>query len=261
MSEDIRLKEQLERLIRLQDIDNRLGTLKSETARIPQRIEAIQKLLDDAQKQLAQSHSEWEAHNQRKRDKERDLEGCEERISKARNRQNEIKTNKEYQLHLQEIESLKAEKGRIEEELLILMDELDGYKGRENELGQSVKAAEQKFESDRRQLENQTEALKTEGDAVEKEREALIPQVDPKLLKMYGQIKHLHRELAVVPIRNGTCGGCHMNLPPQRVAEVKARQQILTCSQCQRILYWAPSLEQAAVSNEANTPGAPAGSS
>jgi predicted nucleic acid-binding Zn-ribbon protein len=258
VQEENRLKDQLEQLVHLQQIDNRLAVLKSETARIPQRVEAVQKLLADAQKNLVQSHTDWEACNQRKREKERDLESCEERLSKARNRQSEIKTNKEYQLHLQEIETLRAEKGRIEEELLTLMEQFDVFKRKENELGQIVKAAEQKFESERQQLENQSEALKTERDVVEKEREAVIPTIEPKLLKMYQKIKSLHRDLAVVPIRHGTCGGCHMNIPPQRVAEVKARQQILTCSQCQRILYWAASMEQAVVPSGASTPGAPA---
>ena len=261
MPEESHMKDQLEHLIHLQEIDNRLGILKSETARIPQRVEAVQKLLADAQKHLAQSHADWEACNHRKREKERDLESCEERLSKTRNRQSEIKTNKEYQLHLQEIETLKGEKGQIEEELLTLMEQLDGHKGKENELAQTVKAAEQKFESERKQLENQAEALKTERDVVEQEREAVIPTIDPKLLKMYQQIKSLHKELAVVPIRHGTCGGCHMNIPPQRVAEVKARQRILTCSQCQRILYWTASMEPAPVPNSASTPEAPAASS
>ena len=261
MSEETHVKDQLEHLVRLQEIDNRLNTIKSETARIPQRVEAVRMFLADAQNQLAQSHTDWDACNQRKRGKERDLESCEERLSKARNRQSEIKTNKEYQVHLQEIETVKTEKGQIEEELLTLMDQLDVYKRKENELAQTVKTAEQKFESERKQLENQSEALKADREVVEKEREAVIPLVDPKLLKMYQQLKNLHRELAVVPIQHGTCGGCHMNIPPQRVAEVKARQRILTCSQCQRILYWAAPIEPAAVSNGANTPEAPAASS
>jgi len=262
VSEETRLKDQLEHLIRLQEIDNRLSIIKSEIARIPQRVETAQKLLTEAQKQFAQSHADWEACNQRKRDKERDLETCEERLSKARNRQSEIKTNKEYQVHLQEIETFKAEKGRVEEELLILMEQIDVYKRRETELAQTIKAAEQNFDSERSQLENQSEALKAERDVVEKERAAVIPTIDPKLLKIYQQLKNLHRELAVVPIQHGTCGGCHMNIPPQMVAEVKARQRILTCSQCQRILFWPSSIEQAAVMiNEAGTPGAPAASS
>ena len=261
MSEETGLKDQLEQLVRLQEIDNRLVILKGEMARIPERIETARRFMVETQSQLAQNHAEGETCNQRKREKERDLETFEERLSKARNRQNEIKTNKEYQAHLQEIEAFKVEKGRVEEELLALMERLDLYKRKETELAQTVKAAEQKFESEQQQLEKQSEALKAEGGGVEKEREVIVPAVDPKLLKMYQKIKSLHRAWAVVPIRHGICGGCHMNIPPQMITEVRARQRILTCSQCQRILYWPSSVEPPAAINEAGSPQAPAASS
>jgi uncharacterized protein len=261
VSEEKKLKDPLEPLIRLQEIDNRVVILKSEMARIPERIEAARTFLGETQKQLTQSRAEAETCNQRKREKERDLETCEERLNKTRNRQSEIKTNKEYQVHLQEIETLKAEKGRVEEELLILMEQLEVFKRKETELAQTLKAAEQKFELERQQLEKQSDAFKTELAAVEKERDAIAPAIDPKLLKLYRQIKNLHRERAVVPIQHGTCGGCHMNVPPQMIAEVKSRHRILTCSQCQRILYWPALVEQPAMVNEAGSPQAPAASS
>ncbi len=261
MPEETRLKDQLEQLVRLQEIDNRLVILKSELARIPEKIETARKFLAETRTKHTQSRAEGETGNQRKRDKERDLETCEERLSKARNRQSEIKTNKEYQAHLQEIEAFKVEKGRVEEELLTLMEQLDLYKRKETELAQTVQAAEQKFESEQQQLEKRSEALKAELGVVEKERETIVPAVDPKLLKMYQKIKSLHREWAVVPIQHGICGGCHMNIPPQMITEVRARQRILTCSQCQRILYWPASSEQPAAINEAGSPQAPAASS
>lgn len=261
MPEEKKLKDQLEPLIRLQEIDNRIVILKSEMAHIPERIEVARTFLVEIQKQLTQSRAEGETCNQRKREKERDLETWEERLSKARNRQSEIKTNKEYQLHLQEIETLKSEKGRVEEELLTLMEQLEVYTRKETELAQTLKEAEQKFELERQQLEKQSEVFKTELGSVEKERDAIVPAIDPKLLKLYRQIKNLHRELAVVPIQHGTCGGCHMNVPPQMIAEVKARNRILTCSQCQRILYWPVLVEQPAMIKEAGSPQAPAASS
>jgi uncharacterized protein len=259
--EETHLKDQLEQLVRLQEIDNRVVILRSEATRIPEKIETARKSLVETQEQYSQSRVEWESGQQRKREKERDLEACEDRLSKVRNRQNEVKTNKEYQAHLLEIESLKVEKGRVEEELLLLMEQMDVCKRRETELAQTVQSVEQKFKTEQQQLEKQSEVLKAELGVVEKERESISPGIDPMLLKKYQKIKSLHREWAVVPIRHGTCGGCHMNVPPQMIAEVRARQRILTCSQCQRILYWPSSAEQAAVINEAGSPQAPAASS
>jgi predicted nucleic acid-binding Zn-ribbon protein len=261
LPEETQLKGQLEQLVRLQEIDNRLVILKSEMVRIPEKIETARKFLTEIQTQFSQSRAEGETGNQRKREKERDLEACEDRLSKARNRQNEVKTNKEYQAHLQEIESLKVEKGRVEEELLLLMEQMDVCKRRETELAQTVQSVEQNFKTEQQQLEKLSERLKAELGVVEKERESISPGIEPMLLKKYQKIKSLHREWAVVPIQHGTCGGCHMNVPPQMIAEVRARQRILTCSQCQRILYWPTSAEQAAVINEAGSSQAPASSS
>lgn len=244
------MKDQMEYLVRLQAIDTRLGLLKAEAARIPERVEAARRLLLEAQRRLVQSQTEGEASARQKREKERELEACEEKLSKARNRQSEIKTNKEYQAHLQEIESLKLEKGRVEEELLVLMDQVETSKREEAERARIVKDTEQKFERERQQLEKQSETLKTELETSEKEREATVPIMDPKLLKMYQQLKDLHHDLAVVPIQRGTCGGCHMNIPPQRVAEVKTRERILTCSECQRIIYWPVLAELPTAINE-----------
>jgi uncharacterized protein len=261
VSEEYKLKEQLEQLIRLQDIDNRRGILKSEIDRIPERIESARQDLVGKQNALARLHAEGETCNQQKREKERDLETWEERLSKTRGRQSEIKTNKEYQVHLQEIETLKAEKGRVEEELLILMEQLEELNRRGSDLAQGIKTTEESFELERQQLEKQSVAYSGELSAAEKERESIIPMLDAKLLKLYQQLKNLHRELAVVPIQHGTCGGCHMNLPPQMIAEVKSRLRILTCTQCQRIVYWPVMAEQPTAVRNAGSPQAPAASS
>jgi len=255
------LKEQLEQLIRLQDIDNRRGILRNEIDRSPERIEFARQGLVEKQKALARVHAEAETCNQQKREKERDLETCEERLSKTRSRQSDIKTNKEYQIHLQEIENLKTEKGRVEEELLVLMEQLEELKRKEADLAQDIKTTEESFELERQRLEKQSLAFSGELSAVEKEREMILPTVEPKLLKLYQQLKNLHRELAVVPIQHGTCGGCHMNIPPQMIAEVRSRLRILTCTQCQRIVYWPVMVEQAAAVRDAGSPQAPAASS
>jgi uncharacterized protein len=261
VSEEYHLKDQLEQLIRLQDIDNRRGVLKNEIDRIPGRIESARQNLVEKQNALARLRAEGETWNQQKREKEGDLETCEERLSKTRSRQSEIKTNKEYQVHLQEIETLKTEKGRVEEELLILMEQLEELKRKETDLTQGIKTTEESFELERQQLEKQSVAFSGELSAVEKERGIIVPTVEPKLLKLYQQLKNLHRELAVVPIQHGTCGGCHMNIPPQMIAEVKSRLRILTCTQCQRIVYWPVMAEQPTAVKDAGSPQAPAASS
>ena len=59
------------------------------------------------------------------------------------------------------------------------------------------------------------------------------------VLDLYRRLLTGRKGLAVVGIKNGTCQGCFLSLPPQLVQEVRRQDRILTCSHCQRILFWS----------------------
>src|ERR1039458_4742700 len=66
-----------------------------------------------------------ETLQKKKREREKSLEDIQEKIKKMKGRTTDIKTNKEYQAHLREIESSEKEIGKIEEEILVIMEDLD----------------------------------------------------------------------------------------------------------------------------------------
>jgi predicted nucleic acid-binding Zn-ribbon protein len=65
----------------------------------------------------------------------------------------------------------------------------------------------------------------------------MATRVKPDVLRRYGTIR-MRRGLAVVAVSNGTCLGCHMNIPPQLYNQLQRADAILTCPQCHRIIYW-----------------------
>jgi hypothetical protein len=69
------------------------------------------------------------------------------------------------------------------------------------------------------------------------ERDKLATEVKPDVLKRYSNIR-MRRGLAVVSVRNGTCQGCNMNIPPQLYNVLQRGQTIETCPSCHRIIYW-----------------------
>ncbi|HEY4485582.1 MAG TPA: C4-type zinc ribbon domain-containing protein [Nitrospiria bacterium] len=248
--------ENLDRLVQLQEIDTRLGSVNRRIAKIPEQLTAGQASVDEAKIRLAAIKADTEARRTTRREKERELEAREAQLSKARGRQSEIKTNKEFQTHLHEIETLESEKGRVEEDLLILMDEIEKRVKEETGEGRIAEEAVRAFDSLRIQLEEQGRALGTEREGLEKERSEIASAVKPDLLATYQNLIRARGGLAVVPIVNGTCGGCHMSIPPQRVAEVRGSSLILACSECQRILYWRITPQQAVT--ESGAPSTPA---
>ena len=73
--------------------------------------------------------------------------------------------------------------------------------------------------------------------AIRGERDSLTRDVRPEVLKRYSGIR-IRRGLAVVGVRNGTCQGCNMNIPPQLYNVLQRGTSIETCPSCHRIIYW-----------------------
>ena len=57
-------------------------------------------------------------------------------------------------------------------------------------------------------------------------------------LSRYRRILKSKRDVAVVPIRHGACGGCHMKVTPQTVLSAKAADHLVSCDNCGRLIYW-----------------------
>ena len=112
----------LEALKDLQTQDTRIAGLEAEVARLPRQIEAIQAALADARKAVDTLKARGETTKKDLRAKEKDLEVVAGKRSKAESRLYEVKTNKEYSAVLVEIEEIKQEKARTEEEILSLME-------------------------------------------------------------------------------------------------------------------------------------------
>ena len=112
----------LQTLISLQAIDTRIAALEADAARLPKEIAAIHAAVEEARKQAEQVKTRLDAARKDQRAKEKDLEVVQAKRSKNEARLYEVKTNKEYSAVLIEIEEIKQEKARMEEEVLVLME-------------------------------------------------------------------------------------------------------------------------------------------
>ena len=120
------------------------------------------------------------------------------------------------------------------------MDAVDAKKKEASQAEAAAKAAEQRFAAETAELEGSVGALDEELAGLRQKREALIAAVEPKLLRSYEKLKGSKKGQALAGInKEGCCMACRLQIQPQVVAEVKRAASILTCSYCNRILYWA----------------------
>ncbi len=232
------MDEQLGALIQLQGIDTKIAGYKEEEKRLPQLVEELKKDYNRVQEELLREKGYYEDLLKKRRERERDLDSEEARIHKLKERISEIKTNKEYQAHLKEIETAEAKKREVEEEILLLMEEVERAKEKVTKVQSRLPEEEKRFHLGKERLEGEFEKLSSELLQWEEKRKELVKGIKRELLGTYKQLFAARKGLAVVPSKHGLCLGCHMNIPPQVFAEVRKNDKIIYCAQCQRFLYW-----------------------
>ena len=236
------MKEQLERLIALQEADLRLEELAERKRRIPEMVEAARQPLQAVQAHRDSTKQAFETTGKERKSFEQELAAQEQVISKLRDRttKGEIKTNREYQAHLLEIELTKKKRGEIEEQILILMDAVDVKKKELAQAEAAAKEADQRFNAEKTALESSVGALDEELAGQRQKRETLVTAVEPSLMRKYERLKSSKKGQALARVnKDGSCMSCRLQVQPQVVAEVKRATSILTCSYCNRILHWA----------------------
>ena len=76
-------------------------------------------------------------------------------------------------------------------------------------------------------------------------REALASAVGESARGRYERLVRSKGENVVVGVQHGVCGGCHMRIPPQLLVACQAEKELVSCSNCGRILYYTADMDLA----------------
>jgi len=233
------LDQKLQTLISLQAIDSRIAALEADAARLPKEIAAIHAGIEDAKQQVEQAKARLDAARKDQRAKEKDLEVVQGKRSKTEARLYEVKTNKEYSAVLIEIEDIKQEKGRMEEEVLVLMEAQERLTGDIREAEARFKQRETEGRGQEATAKELLRVVETDLAAVRTERKELAGQLPGPILADYDRILRARGGLALVPVtKPNFCGACRMTITPQRLQELRAQASLIPCESCGRYLYW-----------------------
>ena len=233
------MDQKLQTLISLQAIDSRIAALEADAARLPQEIAAIHAGIEDAKQQVEQAKARLDAARKDQRAKEKDLEVVQGKRSKTEARLYEVKTNKEYSAVLIEIEDIKQEKGRMEEEVLVLMEAQERLTGDIREAEARFKQRETEGRSREATAKELLRVVEADLAAVRTERKELAGQLPGPILADYDRILRARGGLALVPVtKPNFCGACRMTITPQRLQELRAQASLIPCESCGRYLYW-----------------------
>lgn len=145
-----------------------------------------------------------------------------------------IRNPKELSSLQQDIEMLKHNRSKIDDKLLALMDQTDSTAKQISDLNMQFKKVEAQWQSEQKQLNTEIEQTRASLAKLEQERKSLVTLLDPTLFGLYENIKKI-RKTAVARIAQGTCSGCHIQLPVTDMQKARSGN-VVQCSSCGRIL-------------------------
>jgi predicted nucleic acid-binding Zn-ribbon protein len=179
-----------------------------------------------------------------RQDKERLLQEESKRATDKRMRMNRIKNIKELQALQREIEQIRQGNSEQEEELIKILEELDGIKA-------DIKAKEEEMAHREELWTQKQQSMQAQISGIEKavseasiRRKRIAAQVTADLIRRYELIFARRGGTAVVEVAGGICQGCYMNIPPQLWNEIMKSEKVNLCPSCQRILYHKPAMEE-----------------
>ena len=228
----------LERLVELQRLDSEIAEVEAAAAAIPGVIRRIEEQLMKAKAALDAVTAETDRMMKLRRQQERELEEVTDQLKKRQSRLFEIKTNQEYSAVLKEIEGLKHKVSVLEEAILVLLDQIEVELKARAEEEQRVRSSEAEALRDTQRKEAELRQLRGRLSELQGARKSRSKNVESSLLQQYLRLLKSRAGLAVAPVRDGSCEGCHVALTPQLYNEVRRNEEILTCERCGRILYW-----------------------
>jgi len=230
----------VEKLLILQDRDlKRLGLeaqLKAspiEVARVEQTIAAEKGAIDLARAEVNGLESQ-------KKILETEIGSAETKMGTYRTQQLTVRKNDEYQALGHQIATTQGQIGELEEKELQLMYAIDEarkkFAAAEKVLKENISGYEHRIRSLRERAVSLAEELK----AAQAESEAARGPVPVPALRICD--RRLARGMpAVVPIKAGKCGGCHLKISSEAESASRgkgAEGELAVCDQCGRIIYW-----------------------
>ncbi len=242
------------KLLRLFRVEQQLKGLRT-------RLDAAERYLQEQDKQLAaidaslkQLKTQCRQLEATAANDEGEANRIETRVAKLREQMNSAKTNKEYSTFLSEINTLKADKGEVDERALTSLNKLEEMRAQIAELD-AAKAERKKVravaQSDRDERESEIKdrlnELQTERDAAAREVPAGILATFEERVERADEIDDVMAPLEVHDRKRMEflCGSCQVLLPMEKINSLLGRGDMATCTSCGCILYVEESVRDA----------------
>jgi predicted nucleic acid-binding Zn-ribbon protein len=231
------MREDVQILLQVQEIDHELVELEVRRSELPLRRSA---LLEEERALRAEADAVRERLRtllMEGRQRESEMRAQEDRAARYQGQLAAVSTNKEYVSLLTEIKGVKEKVSAAEDRALAILEETEQLRARAEALDQDIRRSREASQDELGALDAE-EARIAEEIALRSDRRTILAmRVGKPLLRMYESILRRGRLPVLVPIRGRACGKCFGTLPLQAASEIRRQEQPYACEHCGVILY------------------------
>jgi uncharacterized protein len=232
------IQEQINILVKVQEVEAEILQTDRQIAALDEAALSLDQEAAARESMVTSEKETFEDLKKSYRELESESKINTEMIAKSNTKLRAVKTNKEYQSILKEIEEIRKKNSDIEDRMIEYLDRIESTEAR-------VREKESKLAGFIQSCREQKEALAAK---VGRERETVASlnekktqisaKADPQIITILDDVKKKVRGMAVAPVQQAICMGCHMNIPAQLFNELQRFDELRFCPHCHRIIYW-----------------------
>lgn len=224
-------------LLILQDRDRRLLDRRHELERLPQDEQRAKAKLAHELAAVAKAKEAFQSNELAVKKVELDAQTRRTTIQRLKTQQFETRKNDEFQALGHEVTRYEKDIDALETQELELMEAADALRQQLADAQKALAATQVLVDADIAQISERRERLEAEVAELKQERATLAQNVSEDVLPLYERLLKTKAGVAISPLKEGRCGGCHMKLITATVVKVQAGTQVTQCEDCGRILY------------------------
>ena len=237
--------QMLSSLLHLQSIERRLATVRGRLNVRKNAVATQQRKIDKLRADYTSLHDQVMKRRKDGDQSELDLRQREDRVTVLRGALNTAKTNKEYAAILTQINTLKADNAKYEEQALKSFQEADALKIEADKLTSEIEVEEKKLQDISLASAEEIDKLDKMMNELQAQRTEAATHVPRDTLNFFERISGSVDGDAMAPVEihgdkppyTYICGGCFMSLNAEHANALRSRDEVRTCDSCGRILF------------------------
>lgn len=234
-----KIRDQIVMLVKLQDIELESRKLEQILSQVDRRTAELDAQLNEFSAAVENGKTKVQELTKVSRELDAELQMNQGRVAKSHEKLRAVKTNKEYQSGLKEIEDLGAIVSKIEDDILECLDQIETstqlLKGHQARLVTEAK----RIGGEKEAVQRDTEVARGNLDRLQAEAERLSGRLPGEVVSLYRRVKAKKADgVAIASVGASVCRGCNVNIPPQMYNELQRVDRLKNCPNCERIIYW-----------------------